>query len=644
METNTTQSAAPAFGLKLPERPFVGLRPFNTDESMLFFGRREQTIELLERLHQHRFLAVVGSSGCGKSSLIRAGLIPKLLAGFLVEEREAWRIATLKPGDAPLHNLAKALSETNDESAIRNLKSAIEEGGAQAILEHLQPSLTLHKETGNANLLLLVDQFEEIFRFSGTDEKQSHPARREEAADFVALLLQLAEQRDVPVYVVLTMRSDFLGDCDNFHGLPEAFNRSQYLVPRLTREQRRQAIEGPIRLFGADISPALLDRLLNDVGEKGDQLPVMQHALMRTWDYAQFQGAMLINVEDYEAVGAIKNALSLDAEKALNEMSDEELRITEKMFQALTGIDARNRRVRRSVNVYELCQLTGASETQLNVIIQRFVDDGRSFLMRTLGRTNTDSIIDISHESLIRQWRTLQVWIDEELRSSRIYRRLAETAALYKEGKAGLWHDPDLQIAINWYNKFNPTEEWARRYNEKFSLSQKFLEESRKSRDKEVSIEKLTETLDWTKLLIGYESHAITNSLYTIRVAAQNLSHYIDEQYSDRANKMLDIIQGKAEEILLLIDSESSLLAENKEVVFVQPLIEEMIQRRVQEFSDISWRCMFEQATQTDLSVIMSREWLHAVLKLLLDNASEAVRGYPGTFRASISNDSSGLV
>src|SRR5205085_999974 len=109
--------------------PFVGLRPFESEESMLFFGRREQAIELLQRLHATRFLAVVGSSGCGKSSLIRAGLIPKLKAGFLVEERDLWHIATMKPGDAPLENLAVALLEAASAEAskanINNLVEAI---------------------------------------------------------------------------------------------------------------------------------------------------------------------------------------------------------------------------------------------------------------------------------------------------------------------------------------------------------------------------------------------------------------------------------------------------------------------------------------------------------------------------------------
>src|SRR5262245_478078 len=282
METNIANSTTNATGangaVAVPSNPFVGLRPFNSDEALLFFGRREQTVELLRRLHRDHFIAVVGSSGCGKSSLVRAGLIPKLRAGFLTEDRDQWLLAVMKPGGAPLRNLAAALIEAIPAGGdVEDFAETILAGGAQAVIEQLSSSLA-HSD---ANLLLLVDQFEEIFRYGVESGK---PERQAEAEDFVSIMQALAEQRRLPIYVVMTMRSDFLGDCDHFHGLPEAMNRGQYLVPRLTRQQRQQAIEGPSLLFGAAISPRLLDRLLNDVGDKSDQLPVMQHALMRTWE------------------------------------------------------------------------------------------------------------------------------------------------------------------------------------------------------------------------------------------------------------------------------------------------------------------------------------------------------------------------
>ena len=120
METITDNSTTtPADGSAFPPSPFVGLRPFDSDEALLFFGRREQTVELLQQLHHTHFIAVVGSSGCGKSSLVRAGLIPKLKAGFLVEDLDQWRVAVMKPSDGPVRNLAAALlgavSDDKDE-------------------------------------------------------------------------------------------------------------------------------------------------------------------------------------------------------------------------------------------------------------------------------------------------------------------------------------------------------------------------------------------------------------------------------------------------------------------------------------------------------------------------------------------------
>ena len=130
-------------------------------------------------------------------------------------------------------------------------------------------------------LLVLVDQFEELFRVE--QDANRHEAENDKAA-FVKLLLAATHQSELPIYVVLTMRSDYLGDCAQFWDLPEAINDGQYLIPRLTREQRREVITGPVAVGGAVITPRLVNRLLNDVGDDPDQLPILQHALMRTWD------------------------------------------------------------------------------------------------------------------------------------------------------------------------------------------------------------------------------------------------------------------------------------------------------------------------------------------------------------------------
>lgn len=273
------------------------------------------------------------------------------------------------------------------------------------------------------------------------------------------------------------MRSDFLGDCDNFHGLPEALNRSQYLVPRLTREQRRQAIEGPVRLFGAEIAPRLLDRLLNDVGDQSDQLPVLQHALMRTWEWWEFdqpkrrrdikardnefaQPCFLpLDLPQYLEAGTIKDALAYDAEEALNGLSDDELKLTGQMFRALTATDSNNRKIRRPAHLSELCAITKARKGQLQKIIERLRGNHRSFLLLTGG---PDPLVDISHESLIRQWPRVEEWMKQEQEAGDVLKRLVEAARRKRE----LWRGSDLAEAQKWRADNWPNAAWAARYDD----------------------------------------------------------------------------------------------------------------------------------------------------------------------------------
>src|SRR5262245_51022176 len=460
--------------------PFVGLRPFESIDSLYYFGRNEQIKALLEQLHATRFLAVVGSSGSGKSSLVRAGLIPNLEAGFLVQDRDLWHIAVMKPGDTPLHNFAreilKALGASATAHEVTAFADRIGRTGIEAVLATVRPVL----DKLDANLFLLVDQFEELFRFSDLRGR----AGREEAADFVRLMLQLVAQTTVPIYVCMTMRSDFLGECDTFDGLPEAMNRSQYLVPRLTRQQRREVIAGPICLAGSSITPRLQDRLLNESVDTRDDLPVLQHALMRTWRVWATNGQGPIDIEHYDAIGTVKQALKGHAEEALQELSEQEKLIAQRLFQTLTDTDPSNRRIRRPAHLNEIAAISGATPEHVMQVIHKFRQDDRNFLILSSEDVADNPLVDISHESLIRQWQTLSAWVDEEAESAKIYRRLAETAGLHAQGQAGFYRDADLQVALNWYKEKQPIDVWGKRYHEGFDQAITFLDESRRARDR----------------------------------------------------------------------------------------------------------------------------------------------------------------
>ena len=500
----------------LEANPYVGLRPFESRDSLSFFGRNEQTSELLERLGDCHFLAVVGGSGCGKSSLIRAGLIPALLGGFLVEERDRWLIAVMKPGDDPLGNLAAALCATRDQSGTQTgaeaaaLLEEMEQDQTEAVIGHMAPRLG-----ADTNLLLLVDQFEEIFAFRGTEQKQriammdpelirELARRRVVAAEFVDQIIDLGTRTELPIYTVLTMRTGYLGDCDLFYGLPEAMNRGRYLVPRLTREQLRQAIEGPALLSGAEISPRLLDLLLNELGDRTDRLPVLQHALLRTWDrWAGDSEAGPIDLRHYEAAGTLSDALSLHADEAVRE---EDIEATARIFKSLTDTDASYRKRRRPSGLGELEAVTGLDRRGVLDILDRFRGGGRHFVYLS-GQTNTgDPRVDICHESLIRGWPRLRRWVSEEQESRDRLVELIRGARREQVGKAALLRNPELQLALDWRRAARPTAVWARRYIRKkddFEVAMDYLDRSREADEAETRrIQRQRRTLVVTAIVV----------------------------------------------------------------------------------------------------------------------------------------------
>ncbi len=470
--------------------PFPGLRPFEQHECHLFFGREGQSDELLRRLRRTRFLAVVGTSGSGKSSLMRAGLLPALHGGFMTQTSSTWHIALLRPSADPIGNLAQALAGLElfkEHNELADFQTSILRASLSRTSLGLIDTCKQASWPVSENLLVVVDQFEELFRFKQEAQNTGHG---EEAAAFVQILLEATHQQDVPIYVVLTMRSDFLEDCAQFRDLPEAINDGQYLIPRMTREQRRQAIVGPVSVARGEITLRLVNRLLNDVGENPDQLPILQHALMRTWDcwQAHRQNGDSLDLPHYEAIGTMAQALSQHADEAYLELPDERSqRIAEKIFRRLTEKGTANREVRRPTRLHELSAVAEAGEKEVIAVIERFRQPGRSFLMPPAPEAlQAETLVDISHESLIRNWQRLTTWVNEEARSVRIYTRLAEDDARYPH-ETSLWRDPQLGLAQQWQNEQRPNPAWAERYATNFSQAVSFLEKSHQAQQEELA-------------------------------------------------------------------------------------------------------------------------------------------------------------
>jgi WD40 repeat protein len=485
-------------------RPYPGLRPFRKDEADLFFGRDQQVDQMLERLARSRFLAVVGESGCGKSSLVRAGLIVALETGIVGGEH--WRVATMTPGREPMGSLARALlspearlgaGRPGSPEQVERLAGDLRRGSVN-LAEILRDS-AVPKGT---NLLLVVDQFEEVIH------AREKAARRTEFDAFVALLLEAIRDRapapippEVPqaegrgqVYVVLTMRSDYLGACSIFSGLPEALNDSQFLTPRLTRAQRREAIEGPAAVCGGEVDLALVVRLLNDTSTEWDMLPLMQHALMRLWmQSSPDEGTggepgpdrddtgdppRILTADTYEGLA---ETLNRSADEAFDGLDEDQKAIAETMFRCLCERNLEGRERRQQIKLEDIARVAGVEDgmDRLFAVVEAFRHPDRNFLVaKPEGPLGPETLLDITHESLIRQWEKLKTWIKEEEKAAERYRRFRQSALWHSSREAGLLDKLELDVALEWSAKFGSNPAWAARYDGGLELVMDFIRAS----------------------------------------------------------------------------------------------------------------------------------------------------------------------
>jgi Leucine-rich repeat (LRR) protein len=496
--------------------PYPGLRPFRQEETDIFFGREEHTDQLLERLANHRFLAVTGLSGCGKSSLVRAGLIPALNRGFVAKAGHRWRVAQMRPGRTPFARLAGGLLNA---AAIASEREGIA-GGVEFVEKTLRRGpmglaevLRQTPPPAGTNLLLVVDQFEEIFRFRTEDEvgealtseqsQQQRQRRIDEAEAFVQLLLASKDQVEFPVFVLLTMRTDYLGHCAVFRGLLEVINESQYIPPPLSREQLIEAISAPAQVFNGRVEETLCHRLLNDASSSQDQLPLLQHALMRMWTLAKqgqgeksSQNPIILTVEDYARIGSIRpsadggSALSRQGRELLDNLGSEKRHIAEMLFRALSGGATDRRDTRRFVSVRKVAAIAQVTPKEVIEVADIFRAPGCDFITAIAGegfsgKLQPETELDISHESLIRHWDRLKGWVDREARAGTEYRRLVGEEERYSAGHRAELTALELQNALAWQRDLSPNDVWAQRYGGSYQKVKTFLTKSAQAAKRE---------------------------------------------------------------------------------------------------------------------------------------------------------------
>ncbi len=560
MITNKVQAT---YNLNELDNPFPGLRAFGIEESHLFFGRGGQSEIILEYLAGNHFAAVTGASGSGKSSLIYCGLVPILYGGFIAGTGSNWRIIAARPGNQPVRNLAEAIADAETQSSHSdNKKRDFSRNIVYALLRRslfgLVDAISQMGLKKGENLLLIIDQFEELFRFKESRDNTLTTVNETEA--FIKLLVNAVHQRKLPIYIVITMRSDFISECSYFQELTNLINDSNFLVPQMTREDFSQAVLGPISVAQAQIDPQLYQQILNSIVEGTDQLPVLQHSMMRTWEFWKKynEPGTHIRLRDYEAAGKMENALSMHANEAYEVLSDEGKRICKSMFKTLTEKSTDNKGIRHPATIREIADIAQARIDDVIEVVNVFRSKGKSFVTPAENVELTENtVIDISHESLMRVWDRLKGWVEEETNAVQMYLRLSEAASLFQIGKTGLWRPPDLQLALNWKKTQQPSLAWAKKYNPAFEKVMVFLDASEKKflQEEQNKIKLQRRTLNRTRrfamfmgitalLFLGLMSYALSKrrEAMELKVQAEKFAAFM-EQEKNIAVEEKDVIE-----------------------------------------------------------------------------------------------------
>jgi len=437
--------------------PFKGLASFDVGDARFFFGRERLIAELIGRLAGAAFLGVVGPSGSGKSSAIRAGLVPALEAGVLPGS-EQWTRVLLRPGERPLRELDRALYAALPEALRPRLKT--DDDPLRAAAGGL---------SDDGRLLVVIDQFEEVFTACRDAE---------ERARFIGSIASAA--LDARVVVIVAIRADFYGRCASHPELAELLAAHHVLVGPMTADEYRRAIEQPAARAGVRIEPALVDALVTEVVDEPGGLPLLSTALLELW---QRRDGRVIRADAYAATGGVRGAVARLAEEAYGRLSVDAQAVARSVLLRLSAGEGETA-VRRRVPLTEF-------DASTNADVQRVLDVLTDARLLTIG----EGTVEIAHEALLREWPRLVTWLEEDREGRRLRSHLTEAskewAATGRES-GELYRGARLASALDW------TTVHTFELNE---LEREFVNESRAANEREADRQRRTNRR--LRLLLG---------------------------------------------------------------------------------------------------------------------------------------------
>ncbi|MGB1253399.1 MAG: hypothetical protein ACPG8W_22490, partial [Candidatus Promineifilaceae bacterium] len=505
-----------------PPSPYKGLSFYTEADADLFFGRGRLVADLLARLPKPldpsverkpstvNFLPIIGASGSGKSSLVRAGMLPKLRA-------QGWHVCVIRPDKNPLWSLLATARTTGQSGALGMM---LEDGKVNAL-----SLILLDYYKTNTPLLLIVDQFEELFttlppKPSETDD--AHTKARYEQAQaqrrlFIANLMHAVEATNSGMMTVLiTLRADFLNQCADYPQLWEAINRNKpELVLAMQREELTDAICKPAAAQGVAISEQLVTTILRDCGviqpsdtsEKGI-LPLLSHALDQMW--AHSTGHELTH-DNYVAAGRVQGAIAKTAEAVYTELDEDEQAQARRIFLQLTELGEGREDTRRRVPTEALRQALPATPNHRDLLT--YLAD------RRLITTDNDAA-EVTHEALIREWQRLRTWLDDNREALRLQRKIAADAQewqTHRQSSDFLYRGVPLDRAVEWL---------ADNRSEATAAERQFVEAGIDDRNQQIALQEATKRreLEATRQLAD-ANQAVAEKAQALAEAQKDIAH-----------------------------------------------------------------------------------------------------------------------
>ncbi|AKG20359.1 nSTAND1 domain-containing NTPase [Calothrix sp. 336/3] len=415
--------------------PYRGLRyfDFTQEDAQYFYGRQALTDQLLEKVRVSNFLAVLGASGSGKSSVVRAGLLYQLQQGKRLSGSDTWQIKIFQPGEHPLQSLARAfvsvgLSDIERASQLQKAEALIAGGGFSQLITVVD----------TPRVVLLVDQFEEVFTLC-TDRK--------ERQQFFDCLLTGLQRCGDKLCLVLTMRADFFGKCAEYGELAAKIQDNLLTVTPMSRSELRQAITAPAKQVELALESELVEQIISDVADSPGFLPLLQYTLTELWGQRTPQPPLVrgaskdtLTLAAYTRLGGVKGTLQQRATEVYEGLSGEEQEAAKRIFLELTQLGEGTEDTRRRVLLRDL-----VTSSNVEQVMQKLAD-ARLIVTQ-------EEFVDVAHEALIRHWLLLRKWLDENRDRLREKRKI-ETAAQEwsNQGKARdyLLRGRQLKIAKAW--------------------------------------------------------------------------------------------------------------------------------------------------------------------------------------------------